>query len=157
MNEKKLKERCVILREMIIRISGLYNNKDTNDGQKNLIETTIGAALWYLPNGNDLYTGKISQEAIGLLIKEKGNLNKLTKEHKFPRKMAGKELLTNKLSHIKSSSNVLVKLYKSKYGKFNYVTPAENKRLVKYKTYKKAGINLISKTMDELKNLKKVS
>lgn len=152
MNKNKLINRCNVLRKIIISLSEIYFDANTNEDQKKLIETVLGAAIWYLPSSLDLWTGKISEEALKL-IKEGTNVTKLTKEHEFPRKLAAREVLTSELPNIKKSDNRLFELYTKKYGRWNLVTPRENKILGKFQkdvsfissseSYSKAGIKLI--------------
>ena len=78
---------------MIIKLSQLYTDKNINEDQKRLIETTLGAALWYLPNDRKFWTGKISIKALNYLKNKKGKIIDLTKDHEFPRKIAAKEKL----------------------------------------------------------------
>lgn len=152
MNKNKLKDRCNVLRRIVISLSKIYYDTKTNEDQKRLIETVLGAAIWYLPNDLDLWTGKISEEALKL-INQGTNINKLTKEHEFPRKLAAKEVLNSELPNIKKSDSRLYELYTKKYGRWNLVTPKENKILGKFQkdtsfvssddSYSKAGIKLI--------------
>lgn len=152
MNEQKLRDRCIILRRIIIAVSEIYNDTGTNDDQKRLIETIIGAAIWYLPNGIELWTGMISEEAHKKYLGGEP-LSKLTHDHQFPRKVAAREVLTDELDNLKKSESRLNELYKTKYGKWNFVTSTENKNLGKYQrdtefvsskdSYLKAGIKLI--------------
>jgi hypothetical protein len=131
--------------------------------KKKLIETIIGAAIWYLPHGEKYWTGKIS---LGALELKKDNPKKnLSKEHEFPRKKAAEELLNFKLDEIRDNDDLLVKLYEGKYSKFNYVTSSENKKVSKFqktedfidpeRAYKEANIQLIEISKDELKKIKK--
>ncbi len=152
MNENKLKDKCCILRKCIISVSEIYHDINTNEDQKRLIETMIGAAIWYLPNDLDLWTRKVSEEALKL-INQGTSISKLTKEHEFPRKLAAKEVLTSELDNLKKSENWLFELYTTKYGRWVLVTPKENKILGKFQkdtnfispadSYIKAGIKLI--------------
>src|SRR3989344_2796913 len=152
MNENKLKDRCHVLKRIIISLSDIYYDSSTNDDQKRFIETILGAAIWYLPNDLDLWTGKFSEEALKL-FKDGISINKLTKEHEYPRKLAAKEVLNSELSNITKSDSRLYELYTKKYGRWNLVTPKENKLLGKFQkdmsfissedSYSKAGIKLI--------------
>lgn len=152
MNKNKLKDKCCVLTKCIISLSEIYHDTNTNEDQKNLIETMIGAAIWYLPSDSDLWTGRISEEA-DKLIKQGVSASKLTKEHEFPRKIAAKELLTSELNNLKKSEFRLLELYEAKFGKFNLTTRQENKILSKFQkdtifvssvsSYSKAGIKLI--------------
>lgn len=152
MNEHKLKDRCCILRECIISLSEIYHDTSTKEDQKRLIETMIGAAIWYLPGDLDLWTGKVSEEALKL-IRQGTPISKLTKEHEFPRKLAAKEVLTSELNNLRKTESRLFELYTTKYGKWNLVTPKENKILGQFQkdtifvssdhSYSKAGIKLV--------------
>lgn len=166
MNENKLKSRCCVLRKCIISLSEIYCDTNINEDQKKLIETIIGAAIWYLPNDLHLWTGKVSEEALKLI--NKGTpISKLTKEHEFPRKLAAKEVLTSELNNLNKSESRLFDLYTTKYGKWNLVTPKENKILGQFQkdtifvssddSYSKAGIKLIEVDKSLLQKRLKVS
>ncbi len=161
-SREKLKERCEILEKIIISISDSYFSKETTKDQKKLIETVLGAAIWYLPHNQTYWTGKISRGAKETL--EQNRKSNLTKEHQFPRKIAAKELLEMK-DHLTNKNVSLMQLYENKYAKYNIVTPQENKKLAKYQRehefidvetpYIKAKIELIEITPEILKTLKK--
>ena len=159
--EIQLKERCIILEKILIALSPVYFHPETTPNQRRLIETTIGAAIFYLPHGAKYWTGQISKGAMEAI-----NLNPgatLTKEHQFPRKIAAKELINFFRSENKEVS--LLALYEVKYGKYNLVTPAENKKVSSEQregifeniemAYKKAGIELVKITVEELSKLRK--
>ena len=162
MNLKKLEERCSILEDLIISTAEIYNKEITTNDQKALLETIIGAAIWYLPSGQELWTGKISVNALEH-IKQGKPKSQLTKEHKYPRKQAGKQLLTTKYKEFQAGTIRLLNLYLYEYGKFNYVLKTENKQLVEYQkdasfideetAYRTAKIELICITTDELNEL----
>jgi len=155
---KKLNDRCSILEKIVDSISNIYDN-EANDDQKRLIETVIGAAIWYLPHGDKYWTGYISEKAIEAL--RKNNLAKLTKEHQYPRKLSAKEILNKKMSN-----NILKEMYEEKYAKFNYVTPEENKKIANFQkedvfvdvetAYKSAGIELKEISFEEIKQLRSI-
>jgi hypothetical protein len=159
----KLKERCEILEEIIISISDKYFSEETTNDQRKFIETTLGAAIYYLPHSDNYWTGKISKCAKEAL--EENNKTRLTKEHQFPRKIAAKELLME-VENIKNKKVSLQKLYEEKYAKFNFVTPQENAKLKKYQkdtifinsetAYKSAGIELFEINEYDFKKLKKI-
>lgn len=157
----KLQERCQILEKILIALSPVYFHDETNDNQRRLIETTIGAAIFYLPQGEKYWTGKISRAALdSLQLNPKATL---TKEHEYPRKIAAKELIHFFRTHTLEVS--LHKLYEEKYGKYNLVTPVENKRVSHFQrdgrfetieeAYRLAGIELVLITGEELFGLKK--
>ncbi len=158
----KLKERCEVLEKVVISISDTYWAEETTDDQKKLIETILGAAIWYLPHSEKYWTGKISKGAKEAL--EKNTKAKMTKEHQFPRKIAAKELLKEK-EKIANKETSLQNLYEEKYAKFNFVTPQENKRISRHQrdvvfvdietAYQTAKIELVEITFEELKKLRK--
>jgi len=159
MDKEKLIERCSILEKVIIDVSKLYNSKETSEYQKALLETMIGAAIWYLPSSDELYSGYISKKAVEE-IRKGTPLNKLTQEHRFPRKQAGKILLKEKYKYFIEKKVSLYDLYLSEFGQFNYVVKSENRALVKFQktdehsdAYTNAGIETIEMSIDELKSL----
>ena len=143
-----------------------YLSKDCNENHRQLLETMIGAAIWYLPQGKNLWTGHISVDA----LKELAQSNTpekvtLTKDHHFPRKVAAGELFKLNWSDFSKSSEEVLRRYENRYGRFNYVLPEENKRLVKYQkggnflspedSYQKAGIPLRKLSHEQLKMIRK--
>jgi len=151
--------RCKIVAEIIKRIKDIY--MDGNENQKAFIETIIGAAIWYIPKPNNYWTGYISIEAIkSFLIKTKEK-PKLSEEHDIPRKFAAKELLE---SNEILTAEYVEKQYLKKFCKLHYITPEENKKVIKFqktnvyngskKAYKKANIELIKINTEQLKQIK---
>ena len=117
-----ISEKCEILEKIIISISDIYEN--ATETQKSFIETTIGASIFYISQNASLWTGKISENAFKNLKSKK----KITKDHQYPRKIAGKELFENK--QLLQNNKISVKqLFEEKYGRFNYITPEENGKL----------------------------
>ena len=113
------------------------------DAQKQFIETTVGAALFYLPsNKKQHFTGQFSEEALA------GDEN--VQEHRYPRKYSARQLLTNP----PASLDELIEVCNTMYLTYNITTKAENKRLVPYQkvdtfvspehSYKQAGIKLVT-------------
>ena len=163
MNLDLLREKCQILEKVIIEVSGIYAHKNCTTQQKALLETMIGAAIWYLPTGNELYSGSISEAAFEK-IKNGAQISKLTKEHRFPRKQAGRILLTEKYKLFIDKKESLYDLYLNEFGKYNLVVKEENRSLVKFQkenvfenditAYKKANIELIQVTIEEINNSK---
>ncbi len=148
--EEKLKDKCIILRRIIINLSEIYRDENTNEDQEGFIETMIGAAIFYLSQWNWIFfTGKISEEA-RKLFKDGKPVRELTPEHEFPRKLAGKKLLTTatELDNLRKFESRLLE-----YGRWNLVTPSENNKLRKFQTekqfvspedsYSRAGIKLV--------------
>lgn len=161
-NNTKLKERCLILTDILYSVNTIYYDISTSQDQKKFIETIIGAAIWYLPHNNKNWTGYISQKALdGLKSNPKF---KVTNEHQFPRKLAAEELLNLSVKYPKNNLSI-IDLYLSKYSLYNIVTPSENKIVSQFQrsdkfvciedAYKSANINLIKISLNELKQLKR--
>ena len=121
--EEKLYNKCADLLRLVEGIQDFY--KTSNDDSKRFIETVIGAAIWYLPkNAKLLFTGKISKDAI---VK-----NEKSEDHFFPRKIAAQEILEFEWVNENDPVETLCKFYLQKYGRFNYVSKIENKKLIKF-------------------------
>lgn len=140
---KRLEEKCEALLKLVLGIQDYY--KATSAENKRLIETTIGATIWYLPKSKKLlFTGKISKEA-----KEK---NEKSEDHLYPRKIAAMEILSLNWSEEVDPLKTILKLFLEKYGRYNYVSRKENNKLIQFQksdifvspeiAYKKAGIEL---------------
>ncbi len=129
MNNKLLNERAKVLHDILYSTHKRYFHDSMNLGQKGLYETIIGAGIWYLPSSAELYSGKISKEALECLKLDPAN-TKLVEEHSFPRKVGGKYLY-ELFKHHNGDFTVtqLVDLFKNKLGKFNLVLKSENDRL----------------------------
>lgn len=145
----KLTQRCDVLAQVINNLQSIYKQKDISRTQRDLLETIIGAAIWYLPECKGLYTGKISSAASEHYRKHK-KYSGLTKEHCYPRKRAGRDFLTSENGQLNGED--VLNLFQKKFGRYNYVTKEENRRLIQYqrqefdseKCYEAAGIKLIA-------------
>ena len=142
--QQQLNNKCEALLHLVKGIQEFY--KSTNDTNKSFIETTVGAAIWYLPKTKDLlFTGKISKEAM-----KKGEKSE---DHLYPRKITAQEILQFDWEDENNPVETLSNLYIQKYGRYNYVSKMENKRLIKYQkigvfvdpetAYENAGIELV--------------
>ena len=127
---------------MIQANSVVYKSMVESGQSTQLIETTIGAMLWYLPGlKNVTFTGMVS-EAVRAGAK-------ICVEHRYPRKVSAKLLLENP----PKSGQEFFDDFVEKYGSTNWVTPEENKKLVPFQkvgvfttpeeAYKQAGIKLV--------------
>ena len=163
--EAKLRERCELLADVVRSLGDLYHDKDTTEDQKRYLETIIGAALWYLPVPKECWTGKISVEAIRDHHPESGVQGpKLTADHEYPRKIAAADLLARHAGGKGDLRDELLPLYVTKYGRFNYITPHENRSLMRHQrrdafkdpstAYKNANISLVTVTRAELTGIK---
>jgi hypothetical protein len=163
-NSIKLENECKILEQVVISLASIYNDENSLPEQKSLLETIIGAAIWYLPIDKKLYSGKISMRALEA-VKNGLPISSLTKEHTFPRKLAGKSLLQSEYAAFKNGTKKLIDLYKTKYGIYNYVLKKENKELVSFQkethfidpadAYSKAKIELGEVSYGELMSFSK--
>ena len=132
MNHNLLQERARVLHSIISATHEQYFHSSVNEGQRGLYETILGAAIWYLPGGDELFSGKISIAALESLRTDPDN-TKLVEEHSFPRKVGGKYLFELFRNHKGGFSEAdLVEVYKSKLGRFNLVLKSENDRLKKW-------------------------
>lgn len=161
MNKEKLIDACSVLEKVIVDVANIYNSDEATPNQKALLETMIGAAIWYLPSSAELYSGYISVTAIEM-VNGGTPISKLTQEHKFPRKQAGKKLLSETYKKFKNKEVQLYDLYINEFGKFNLVVKSENRDLIPFQgdlfiddktSYKDAGIELRKMSMEEIKNL----
>ena len=122
--EERVKNKCTALLKLITGIQEFY--KTSNDDNKRFTETTIGAAIWYLPKDKKvLFTGKISKEAI-----QRGEKSE---DHPYPRKIAATELLNFKWDSEVDAVETLAHLFMNKYGKYNYVAKRHGSFLVPIK------------------------
>lgn len=164
-DKAKLRDRCAILVEVVRKLGTVYVGPAVNDTQRHYIETIVGAALWYLPTSKELWTGAISVRALREFHPDSGiKKPRLTEDHEFPRKVSAVELMQRAWEDTDPSAAML-QLYLEKYGRFNYITPTENKVLVKYQkvhvfeqpvdAYRDAGIQLIGITHPDLKQIRK--
>jgi len=146
-------ERCNILARVIVGMKALYEDPQSSRTQRDLLETMIGAAIWYLPQPDDLWTQNISADALKAL--QAGS--KVTRDHNYPRKCAARELLCTPEEQL--TADFVLHRYKTKYGTFNLVTKEENRRLMKYQkadlfrtpeeAYSKAAITLVPVRSDQ--------
>jgi hypothetical protein len=163
--EAKLRERCELLADVVESVVDLYHNKTTTEDQKGYLETIIGAALWYLPVPKECWTEKISVEAIRAYHPDSGVQEpKLTADHEYPRKIAAADLLTQHVGENAELKGELLPLYVNKYGRFNYITPHENRSLMRHQrraafedpaaAYRNANIRLVTVSRAELTGIK---
>ena len=142
--EEKVKNKCHALLKLVIGFQEFYSR--TNEDNQRFIETTIGAAIWYLPKNHQiLFTGKISKDAI-----RKGERSE---DHLYPRKIAARKILEAQWEDERDSVETLSKLYIERYGRFNYFSKSGNKKLIKFQksevfsnpetAYGNAGVELV--------------
>ncbi len=120
-------EACV---NMIISAQSFY--KSSSGSAKDFIETTIGAAIFYLPAGKaQCWSGMVSES-----LAKNSSLDKVV-EHQYPRKISAKNLLAVDWNKVDNPIEELKNLYYTKYGRFNYVTKEENSKL---RAFQKEGV-----------------
>ena len=158
--ERKLETRCAALADIVISIRPVYTKADSE--QKALIETMIGAAIWYIPKPSDAWTGKMSTGVLKAFHPDSGITKpKFSEEHVYPRKVAARMLLEDNAL----DGATMVKVFREKYGRLHYITPEENKSVQPYQrvavfstpdvAYIKAGIKLIQIAQQDLRLIKK--
>ena len=158
--EKKLAKQCTVLADVIISIRPVYSRAAPI--QKALIETMIGAAIWYIPRAPDAWTGYISLGALKVFHPDSGvERPKFSEEHVYPRKVAARLLLGDEALN----GSGMAEIFLNKYGRLHYITPDENKSVQKHQrvavfstpddAYNKAGITLIQVAKHDLRLIKK--
>jgi hypothetical protein len=134
MNKERLEKRAEVLAKVVVSINDLYRHGNLDEGQRGLLETLIGAGIWYLPSGKELFSGKISRSALEKIQTNKSI--KLVEEHGFPRKVAGKALFNEHIEDLILDPNRLLDLYLNKMGRYNLVLKEENNLLKKFQRTK---------------------
>lgn len=159
--DQKLAERCHTISELLPVFTDLHRSPESTDTQLHLLETLIGAALWYLPEMRlKLWTGLISRKAVEAFHPISGSTEpKLTSDHPVPRKIAAIELIEYFENAGSMNGQEVQNLYEQRFGKIIFVTSTENKVVVKYQrvenyispssAYKRAGIELLAISIDQ--------
>jgi len=88
----------------------------------------------------------------------------LTADHEYPRKIAAADLLTNHAGENVKLKDEVLRLYLNKYGRFNYITPHENRSLMRHQrrdtfvdpatAYRNANIRLVTVSRAELTGIR---
>ena len=134
-------EKFKIFYQTVKQLAPLY--REASAPQKQFLETTMGAAIFYLPTIKaEHFTGQISEEA-----KQTGEY---VQEHLYPRKWVAQQLLQNP----PESEAECIWEMNTKYLTYNITTKAENRRLVPHQkvgvfvspahSYELAGITLVA-------------
>ena len=155
-----MEKQCSVLADIVIAIRPVYSKADPV--QKALIETMIGAAIWYIPKSPDAWTGYISLGALKSFHPDSGTEKpKFSEEHVYPRKVAARILLQDGAL----DGSMMAKVFREKYGQLHYITPDENKSVQPHQragvfntpedTYVKASITLIQVDRQHLRQIKK--
>lgn len=122
---------------MYTSLQEIYNDENIDEIGKKQIETTLGAALFYLPHPvNESWNRWVSKDA----IEQFKNGHSMVKDHIVPRRMASAKLLSSEKA---IDYNTFVERFKTEFSKFSYVTSQENKTLINYEgDYLTAANNL---------------
>lgn len=158
--ETKLETQCSILADIVVALRPAYSKAAPQ--QRALIETMIGAAIWYVPKSAQAWTGRISSGALKAFHPDSGIKNpKFSEEHVYPRKVAARLLLEDQ----SLDGARLMALFKEKYGRLHFITSDENKAVQRYQrsdvfttpedAYAQAGIVLVEVTEQDLRLVKK--
>lgn len=165
MNKPVLKEKAEILSRMIISTKEDYFGEGVTEKQKGLLETLVGAGIWYLPSSVELYSGMIS-EAAYQAIQDDPYGTKLVEEHGYPRKVAGNRVYNEYFDQITRDGRGLMNLYINSFGRFNLVLKEENGRLKPFQkvntfiseeiAYQQAGITLVPFSAEQYNYFKRM-
>jgi hypothetical protein len=158
--EVKLREQCDAVASMIVAMRPVY--EAASPSQRALLETIVGAAIWYIPKPVLAWTGQISRGALQAFHPESGNSRpRLSEEHVYPRKVAARLLL----SDMSLTGESMAHQFKEKYGRVHLITSEENKAVQRHQrvgvfispdeAYKLAGITLVQLPEDALRKIKK--
>ena len=158
--EAKLREQCEVLASLIVAIRPVYAAATLN--QRALLETIIGAGLWYVPKASNAWTGKVSIGALRAFHPDSGNsAPKFSEEHVYPRKVAARQLLEN----LSLTSETMTTLFREQYGRVHLITSEENKAVQRHQrvgvfttpdsAYLLAEIVFAEISLEELRMVKK--
>ena len=64
LKENKILDKAYVIAKTVMSHQDFYLSEDCNANHKQLLETMIGAAIWYLPQAKELWTGDISIKAL---------------------------------------------------------------------------------------------
>lgn len=158
--EAKLIEQCEVVAALIASMRPVYNS--ANERQRALLETIIGAGIWYIPKPVRAWTGRISIGALKAFHPNSGiERPRLSEEHVYPRKVAARLLLEDGALNGQS----LADQFREKYGRVHLITSEENKAVQPFQrvgiftspsaAYASAGITLVALRDDALRKVKK--
>lgn len=158
-SQARLREKCEVIANVVIAIRPIHLS--ANPKQRALIETIVGAAIWYMPKPPDAWTGFMSKGALEAFHPHTIGQPRLSEEHVYPRKVAALSLLQNE----NLDGTALLQLFCKKYGRIHLITPEENKAVQQHQrsskftspedAYRSAGIILVSIAPDDLAKIKR--
>lgn len=178
MKKSILVEKMKVVYSLVKNTFHDYYSESTSNKQRSTFQVIVGAAIFYMPTTNDLYSGFMSVNAKEKLGSTKET--KLVKEHSFPRKVGGRLLYELYKKEIDRGGELtlddFVELYQTRLGKYNFVLKEENEKLKQYqkisdqldsdsflelienietRTYQNAGVRLCNMDFGLIQKLKK--
>ena len=158
--DNKIRLHCATLAKVIGAVRPAY--LEAADPQKALIETMIGAAIWYVPKPAHAWTGMISDAALKAFHPHSGVARpKISEEHMYPRKVAAKELLRQNTL----DAEKMLQAFINSYALVHYITPDENKMVTRFQktsvfkspeeAYQLAGIHFVTIDRTDIRKIKK--
>ena len=158
--EARLREQCEVVALLIAAMRPVY--EAANPRQRALLETIIGAAIWYIPKPVHAWTGRISRGALEAFHPDSGNERpRLSEEHVYPRKVAARLLL----SDMSLTGETMAHQFRENFGRVHLITSEENKAVQRYQrvgvftspdeAYALAGITFVEFSDDALRKVKK--
>jgi hypothetical protein len=158
--ETRLREQCDVVALLIIAMRPVY--EAASPQQRALLETIVGAAIWYIPKPVRAWTGRISRGALQAFHPESGNSRpRLSEEHVYPRKVAARLLL----SDTSLTGETMAQQFREKYGRVHLITSEENKAVQRHQrvgvfnspdeAYALAGITFVELPEEALRKVKK--
>lgn len=158
--DAKLDEQCAVVADLIVAMRPVY--EAASPRQRALLETIIGAGIWYIPKPPLAWTGCISLAALKAFHPESGlEKPRLSEEHVYPRKVAARLLLEDAAL----DGAGLARLFREKYGRVHLITSEENKAVQPFQrvgvftspddAYEKAGIAFVELPEEELRLVKR--
>ena len=155
-----LEEQCAVVAALIIAIRPVYGSASAR--QRALLETIVGAGLWYIPKPSRAWTGFMSLGALRAFHPDSGvDRPKLSEEHIYPRKVAAQLLLED----LALDAASLASAFREKYGRVHLITSEENKMVQPHQragvfvspeaAYVSAGIQLVEIAEEDLRLVKR--
>ncbi len=116
LKENKILDKAYVIAKTVMSHQDFYLSEDCNANHKQLLETMIGAAIWYLPQAKELWTGDISIKALKKFFESDNPKKiKLTKDHHYPRKVSAAELFKLNWSTFSNPAEEVLHRYKNIY------------------------------------------
>ena len=158
--DAKLEEQCAVVAALIVAMRPVYEAASAR--QRALLETIIGAGIWYIPKPPRAWTGQMSIGALRTFHPESGVVKpRLSEEHVYPRTVAARLLLGD----ILLDGPALARLFREKYGRVHLITSEENKAVQPFQrvgvftspdeAYERAGIAFVQLPDGDLRQIRR--